>query len=145
MWRKHGLVLFNPSIGPLSGATTPDQSGSGSDGNKRVHRILQSSSITGTSPSDCLVPYPGHSLGGGVLPRCRGAVCVFYSLSRLCKNNFKIPKWKLRIQKEIDLGLSFVLRHINLCGHLMLERFRFALSLEWFLLLAFYYIILYFL
>ena len=27
--------------------------------------IPQSSSIAGTSPSDCLVSYPGHSLGGG--------------------------------------------------------------------------------
>ena len=45
----------------LSGATTPGQSGPGSDG------LPQSSSITGTSPSDCLVSYPGHSFAG-VLP-----------------------------------------------------------------------------
>ena len=30
------LVIFNPEIGPLSGATTPGQSGFGSDGNKGV-------------------------------------------------------------------------------------------------------------
>ena len=48
------LVLFNPYIGPLSGATTPGQSGPGSDGNEGVLRIPQSSSIAGTSPSDCL-------------------------------------------------------------------------------------------
>ena len=42
----------------------PGQSGPGSDGNKEVLSIPQSSSITGTSPSDCLVSYPGHSLGG---------------------------------------------------------------------------------
>ena len=64
-WRKQGLVLFNPYIRPLSGATTPDQSGPGSDGNKGVLRIAQSTSITGTSPSDCLVSYPGHTLGLG--------------------------------------------------------------------------------
>ena len=46
----------------LSGATTPGQSKPGSDGNKEVLCILQSSSITGASPSDCLVSYPGHSL-----------------------------------------------------------------------------------
>ena len=57
------LVLFNPYIGPLSGATTPGQSGPGSDGNEGVLRIPQSSSNAGTSPSDCLVSYPGHSLG----------------------------------------------------------------------------------
>ncbi len=45
----------------LSGTTTPGQSEPGSDGNKGVIRIPQSSSVTGTSPSDCLVSYPGHS------------------------------------------------------------------------------------
>ena len=49
-------------------ATTPGQSGPGSDGNKGVLRIPQSSNITGASPSDYLVSYPGHSLGRGVLP-----------------------------------------------------------------------------
>ena len=66
----------------LSGATTSGQSGPGSDGNEGVLRIPQSSSTAGTSPSDCLVSYPGHLLGG-VLPLCRGAVSVFYSPSRL--------------------------------------------------------------
>ncbi len=47
----------------LSGATTPGQSGSGSDGNKEVLCIPQSSSITEASSSDCLVSYTGHSLG----------------------------------------------------------------------------------
>ena len=46
----------------LSGATTPGQSGPGNDGNEGVLRIPQSSSITGTSPSDYFVTYPGHSL-----------------------------------------------------------------------------------
>ena len=41
----------------------PLRGGLGSDGNEGVHRILLSSNITGSSPSDCLVPYPGHSLG----------------------------------------------------------------------------------
>ena len=44
----------------LSGATTPDQSGHGS--NKGVHCILQISSITWFSPSDCLMSYPKLSL-----------------------------------------------------------------------------------
>ena len=43
----------------LSGATTAGQSGPGSDGNEVVICIPQNSSITGTSPSDCLVSYPG--------------------------------------------------------------------------------------
>ncbi len=80
--RNYHLVLFNPQIGPLSAATTLDQSGPGSDGNEGVLCILQSSSITGTSPSDCLVSYQGNLWGVcvcGFLPLCRGAVSVFYS------------------------------------------------------------------
>ena len=49
----------------------------------------QSSSITGTSPSDCLVSYPGHSFGGGVLLLCRGAVGVFDSPSWLGEHKLK--------------------------------------------------------
>ena len=45
----------------LSGATTPSQSGPGSDGNKGVLKIPQSFSINGALPSDYLVSYPGHS------------------------------------------------------------------------------------
>ena len=48
----------------LSGVTTLGQNVSGSDDNEEVLRIPQSSSITGTSPSDYLVSYPGHSLKG---------------------------------------------------------------------------------
>ena len=43
--------------GTLSGATTSNQSGPRSDGNEGVLHIPQSSSITGTSLSDCLVSY----------------------------------------------------------------------------------------
>ena len=46
----------------LSGATTLGQSGPGSDDKEEVLCIPQCSSITGTSPSDCLVTYPRHSL-----------------------------------------------------------------------------------
>ena len=51
----------------LSSATTLSQSGPGSDGNEGKLHIPQSSSITGTSPSDCLVSYPRQS-SGEVLP-----------------------------------------------------------------------------
>ena len=57
--------MSNSSIWPidmtLSGATTPGQSGPGSDGNEGVLRIPQNSSITGASLSDCLVSHPEHS------------------------------------------------------------------------------------
>ena len=61
----------------LSGATTPGQSGPGSDGNEGVIRIPQSSSIAGSSPSNCLVSYPGHFLrGGGLNPLQRSSQCI---------------------------------------------------------------------
>ena len=47
----------------LSDGTAPGQSGPGSDNNERVLRIPQSCNITEASPSDCLVSYPGYSLG----------------------------------------------------------------------------------
>ena len=52
-----------PTNVTLSGATMPGQSRNGSNSNEGVFYISQSSSITGTSPSDRFVSYPGHSLG----------------------------------------------------------------------------------
>ena len=61
----------------LSGAPTPGQSGPGSNGNKGVLHILQSFSITEASPSNCLVSYPGHSLGRRCLtPLQRCSRCI---------------------------------------------------------------------
>ena len=58
----------NSSIWPidrtLSGATTPGQSGLGTNGNVAVVHIPQSSSITEASPSDCLVSYQEIRCGG---------------------------------------------------------------------------------
>ena len=48
----------------LSGTTIPGQSGPGINGNEGVLCILQSSSITGTSLSDCLVSYQDIQWGG---------------------------------------------------------------------------------
>ena len=47
----------------LSNATTPSRSGPGSNSNKKVLHIPQSSSITGASSTDGLVSYPEHSSG----------------------------------------------------------------------------------
>ena len=63
----------------ISGATTQGKSGPGSDGNEGVLRIPQSSSIAGTSPSDHLVSYAGHSLCvcvGGLTPLQRSSRCI---------------------------------------------------------------------
>ena len=51
-----------PNQTNLLGATTLGQSGSVSDGCEGILCIPQSSRISGFSPSDCLVSYPGHLL-----------------------------------------------------------------------------------
>ena len=60
----------------LSGATTPSQSGPGSNSNEEVLRIPQNSSITAGSPLGCLMSYPGHLLWIGVLNYSKHAVGV---------------------------------------------------------------------
>ena len=66
------------------------QSGPRSNGNERVHHIPQSSSITGASPLDYLLSYPGHLLRvGGLVPLQRCSQCILQpQLSRLkCPGN----------------------------------------------------------
>ena len=63
----------------LLGVTTLGLGGPGSNGNEEVLCILQSLSITGTSPSDCLVSYPGHSFGWGLTPLQRCSQCILQS------------------------------------------------------------------
>ena len=58
------LVLFNPYIEPCQVLPRRARVDLGAMVMKGVLRIPQSPTITGTSPSDCLVLYPGHSLGG---------------------------------------------------------------------------------
>ena len=62
----------------LSGGTIPGQTGPGSGGNEGILRILQSSSITGTTLADCLMLYLGQSLleGGGLTPLQRSSRCI---------------------------------------------------------------------
>ena len=59
--------MWNSSIWPidrtLSNSITPGPSGPESDGNEGVLCIPQISSMIGAWPSDCLVSYPGYSLG----------------------------------------------------------------------------------
>ena len=62
------LISIQPIDRDLSGNTTPGQSGSRRDGNEEVLRIPQSPSITGTSPSDCLVHTQDTRCGGGAYP-----------------------------------------------------------------------------
>ena len=55
---NHGLVLFNPKIGPYQVLPLLGQTRPGSDGNKWVLHILQRSSITRTSQSDSRAIFP---------------------------------------------------------------------------------------
>ena len=77
--------MSNSSIWPidktLSNATTPGQSGIGSNGNEGLHYILQSPR-TEASSSAHLASYPGHLLRG-VLPLYRDAASVFHGPSKL--------------------------------------------------------------
>ena len=74
-------VLYNFLISytkfEQSGATIPGMVGPVSNCNEEIPSIPQSSSITGTSPSDCLVSYQGHSLGG-LTPLQRSCRCILY-------------------------------------------------------------------
>ena len=60
----------------LSCAITPNQSGPGRERNKGILHIFQSSSISCTSPSDCLLLYLGHSLGGDLTSIQRCCQCI---------------------------------------------------------------------
>ena len=51
----------------ISGATTPGQSGPGNNSIEGVICILQSSSSSKFTQLDCLLSYPGHLLGGGLI------------------------------------------------------------------------------
>ena len=59
---------LNKETKPNQTKPAPGQSGPGRDGNEEELRIPQSPNITGTLPSDYLMPYPGHLVGGGLTP-----------------------------------------------------------------------------
>ena len=63
----------------LSGATTPGQSRTGSDGNERVLRIPKSSCITRTPPSDYCHIQGARCGGGGLTPLQSCSRCILQS------------------------------------------------------------------
>ena len=73
------IILFS-SIWPidrtLSGATTPGQSGPGSNGNEEVLRISQNSNITVTSALYCLVSYQDIRWRRHLTPLQRRSQCI---------------------------------------------------------------------
>ena len=78
----------------LSGATTAGLSGPGSDRNEGVLCIPQSFSISGTSPSDCLMSNPGHTLRKSypsVEMQLVYSTTPFNSASKILKHQRSIP------------------------------------------------------
>ena len=76
----------------FSGATTPDQSGPGSDGSEGVLHFSQSPRITGALLSDCFMSYLGHSSAG---------VQLLYSTAA--------AYWAFVLEKTIKLGMQLVI------------------------------------
>ena len=77
----------------LSGDSTTDHCGPGSDGNEGVLRIPQSSSTAGTSPSDCFVSLSGYSSGDSYPSAEKQSVYstapADWAIHRVkCQNNF---------------------------------------------------------
>ena len=88
----------------LSSATMPSHRWLGSDGTEGVLCIPQSSNITGTSPSDCLVSYRGHLLGvSNFSARNSGP-------GSNCKKEQELHYWMqvnvLRLQPRMQLAFS---------------------------------------
>ena len=84
---------------PLLGAATQGQSGTGSDGNEGALHIPKRSSITGASPSDCLVFYLGHLLGKSYLSTEMQSV---YSTAPADRAISEFKKWILEKHKHIQ-------------------------------------------
>ena len=85
----------------LSGATTPDQGGPRSDGNEGVLYIPQSSSITWTSPSNCLVSYPGKS-SGGAYPSAEVQL-VYSTAPAVCDCGWNLI-WKNSVTNSVSIS-----------------------------------------
>ena len=90
----------------LSGATTPDLSGPGSKGNKGILCIPQSSSITGASPSDYLVPYPGYWLSESYpFVEMQSVYSIKTWLSQLANQSFRLFRWFSIISRTLVEGV----------------------------------------
>ena len=76
----------------------------GSNGNVGVPRIPQGPSITGISPSDCLVSYPGHSLEWGSYPSAE--VQLVYSTAPANWANQFFGEFNTGYQKPENYGFK---------------------------------------
>ena len=70
------LVLFDPQIGPYQVLPLRARVDLGATAMKGYSAFPKAPALLGPSPSDCLVSYPGHSLGGGLIPLQRSSRCI---------------------------------------------------------------------
>ena len=110
IWLWYKNTQFS-SIWPIdriiSGATTP-----GSEANKGVLCVPQSSSNIGVSPSDCQESYTGHSLQG-VLLLCTNVVGVFCSPSWREQQMSEFEEGKIVTHKDSGLPFGDILKKLN--------------------------------
>ncbi len=74
--------------------------------------IPQSSSITGDSPSDCLVSYPGHSLGG-VTPLQKCSRCILQPQptgQNKKKKNIEVLSYKVSLSDSESASICVTCR-----------------------------------
>ena len=96
--------LIWPQDQTLSGATTPTQSGPESQSNEGVLHVPQISSITGVSPPDGVMSYPGHSPSewGNLTPHSREVRLVYAT---------DPANWAVSLQVRVDLGVMVMKRY----------------------------------
>ena len=88
----------------LSYVTTPGKSGPGNNENEGILCIPQSSSITGASPSDCLVSYQGYSLKEGSYSSAETQSVSATALANWGNFNFvKLCKCQLLLVVNVDV------------------------------------------
>ena len=112
------------------GATTPGKRGPGSDDNEGILCITPNSSITGTSPPDCLMSYPGHLLSGGLTPRKRSSRCNLQpQITGLSGSEFDLTRnlrlanstTRVQILDYTDL-ISHIVNNLNKGMHLSIDK-----------------------
>ena len=102
------IISFLPIDRTLSDATTLDQSAPESDEKEEVFIIPQSSNVTGTSPSDCLLSYPGNSLGVGSYSSSKMQSVYSTTPAKWATFNFNFVKFK---KNKLNVyNFTFILR-----------------------------------
>ena len=103
----------------LSDSTSPGQSGRGNYGNEGVHRIPQSSCITGTSASDCLVSQLDTQWGSLTFLHILQSVCFTAPADRailIWYEKLQIPSCTTCLIRNSDIPISLAIDLIDFLG-----------------------------